>query len=248
MLHYLHPFVISRYEKRVHSQNGEDGVLDYLLSKIEHNRTFFEVGFTIDNDGYPECNTAWLMAHDYWKGTAVDSCYYAESKERVNDTRFYKYLANDIALPNDVAPLYSFTHLMLKHRVPTDLGVLSIDIDGNDYWLWKSMDEQVKPAIVIIEYNAHIPNNCHRLAQPFQEEDEGWDGSDFFGANAVAMRALGYAKGYELVYICHHLNMFFVRKDLLPSDFNRPNDGYDLDYGPILRHPTYTGDKKYVQV
>lgn len=232
MLHHLHPFVISRYENRIQSQNGEDGVIDYLCSKIPHRRYAVEIGATIDDRGLLECNTAFLQRNG-WGGIIYD----AEMPTWACDSD-YMICSKTTITPD------SFSSLLDVHGVPDDLGLLSIDVDGNDYWLWKSLNPKYAPAIVIIEYNAHEPNHERRIV-PYKD-NATWNGTDYFGANAVAMRNLGYQKGYWLVYICHHLNMFFVRSDLLDKDFQAIKDGVNIDYGPIFRHPTYQGERIYV--
>jgi hypothetical protein len=102
--------------------------------------------------------------------------------------------------------------LFAEANVPLDLGILSIDIDGNDYWVWEAITEY-RPAILIVEFNSGISSE-EPLVQPFNEGNP--ELSTFFGANLAALEKLGAAKGYELVHTdMAGVNAFFVRRELL---------------------------------
>ncbi len=93
-----------------------------------------------------------------------------------------------------------------------DISVLSIDIDGHDFWLWKAISI-VRPRLVVIEYNASIPDG-QLLVQPLSET-RPWSGTDAFGASLSALEHLGAALGYDLVHTdLTGVNAFFVRSDL----------------------------------
>jgi hypothetical protein len=102
--------------------------------------------------------------------------------------------------------------------VPPEPDVVSIDIDGGDYWVWQALEH--RPRVIVIEYNSALSPG-ERLVQP---SDTGtWSGTAFFGASLGALTALGEQKGYRLVH-CElaGVNAFFVRTDLtgdfLPAD------------------------------
>jgi hypothetical protein len=100
--------------------------------------------------------------------------------------------------------------------------VLSIDVDGNDYWIWEAI-ESYRPRIVVIEYNAQL-DPARRLVQRLDPSPGAYDGSDDFGASLGALRELGERKGYRLAHTeLTGTNAFFVRADLtadppLPED------------------------------
>jgi hypothetical protein len=96
------------------------------------------------------------------------------------------------------------------HYVPEDFGVLSIDVDGNDYWLWKAVTRS--PKIVVIEYNGFIPPPESKV-MPYEPEYR-WPDTRYFGASLCALHKLAVEKGYVLVG-CNRggINAFFVRKD-----------------------------------
>ena len=88
--------------------------------------------------------------------------------------------------------------------------VLSIDIDGADYWVWEAIT-CIAPRVVVIEYNAALPRTS-RLVQP-RDRDRPWDGTDRFGASLGALESLGRRKGYVLVHTdLAGANAFFVRE------------------------------------
>jgi hypothetical protein len=115
--------------------------------------------------------------------------------------------------------------------VPPEPAVLSIDVDGSDYWIWEAIDNY-RPRVVVIEYNSTLDPH-RRLVQPAELKD-GWDGTDYFGASLAAMRALGERKSYRLVHaeLCG-VNAFFVRQDLAEGRFP------DVDAVPLRGAPNY---------
>jgi len=87
--------------------------------------------------------------------------------------------------------------LFTEERVPAAFDVLSIDIDGNDFWVWEAITA-FRPRIVVIEYNANLALDSE-LVMP-RDDRHQWDGTDYFGASLGAYRKLGQTKGYELVH------------------------------------------------
>lgn len=94
---------------------------------------------------------------------------------------------------------------------PEDFDVLSMDVDGADYWIWRAM-RAFHPRIVIIEYNASLGGQ-ERLVQPAERSD-AFDNTNYGGASIAALRELGDVKGYRLVHTeLTGNNAFFVRRD-----------------------------------
>jgi hypothetical protein len=98
--------------------------------------------------------------------------------------------------------------------------LLSIDIDGNDYWIWEAIGA-VRPRVVIIEYNAAYPPPVAFVAE--YKADRVWDGGNYHSASLASLEALGRAKGYALVG-CNlsGANAFFVREDELTGSDGQP--------------------------
>jgi hypothetical protein len=106
---------------------------------------------------------------------------------------------------------------LLSNGVPPDFDLLSIDIDGNDYWIWESL-ASVSPRIVVIEFNAGL-DPARQLVQPY-EPNWAWDSTAFYGASLGALRRLAERKGYQLVHVeLTGSNAFFIRKDVAAGHF-----------------------------
>lgn len=107
--------------------------------------------------------------------------------------------------------------LFKKYKVPKEFDLLSIDIDFNDYWVWKAIDGY-SPRVVVIEYNASIPPTESKTI--IYNPNARWDGTNYFGASLLALVKLGKRKGYALIG-CEKkgVNAFFVRNDLIKNNF-----------------------------
>lgn len=101
--------------------------------------------------------------------------------------------------------------------MPERFDLLSIDLDYNDYWIWKAIETYV-PRVVVIEYNATPGPSESQVVEydPYHR----WDGTDHFGASLLALVRLGHLKGYELIGCdSKGVNAFFVRSDLVEDHF-----------------------------
>jgi hypothetical protein len=130
----------------------------------------------------------------------------------------------------------NITSLFDKYNVPHDLALLSIDIDYNDFYVWKALDAKYQPAVVVIEYNASFPPNEDKVVKykPFY----CGDGTNYFGANILALYNLGRSKGYSLVYVEQSgVNLFFIRDDILEKKNLKFKDMNDVE--KLYRFPTY---------
>jgi hypothetical protein len=203
---------LSRYELRVFSQNGEDGVLAEILRRSgAPGRWFVEFGA---GDGV-ENNCAVLADVLGWHGLFMDA----------GEAQFarlaHRYAANPrVITARAMVTPEAIDGLLDAHGVPPEPDVLSIDVDGSDYWIWEALTSR-RPRVVVIEYNGAL-EPARRLVQP---RDAGpWDETEFYGASIGALEALGVAKGYRLVH-CEMTgnNAFFVRHDL-PGDYLPPDE------------------------
>ena len=172
-----------------YSQNGEDGVLDAIFAIIgTTNRYLVEFGAA---DG-SECNSRHLIEHRGWAGLRMDG---REPAPR-SDIRQAFVTAENIE------------ELFDRFGVPEHFDLLSIDIDGNDYWVWKAI-ERHRPRVVVIEYNAGRPPRP-AVTVPYDAAFV-WDQTDWFGASLGALSDLGWAKGYRLIAADRSgVNAFFV--------------------------------------
>jgi hypothetical protein len=107
--------------------------------------------------------------------------------------------------------------LFAKHRVPVEFDLLSIDVDGNDYWIWKAIDGY-RPRLVVIEYNIFFGPSVRKTI-PYSAEF-CWDKTPYHGASLAALQKLGREKDYTLVHADSYApNAFFLRNSELPETF-----------------------------
>jgi hypothetical protein len=203
------------HEFSINSQHGEDGVTAYIFSIIKSpNKTFLEIGA-----GGKTSNTECLLTNFGWKGALVDG-----SSEELKTTtdRFFKSGIQEKNIQTIVSWITkdNVNNLINDKLFTYNIDLLSIDIDGNDLWIWDGISS-IKPRLVIIEYNASLGKK-HSLVMKYNEKHNkkdhhplGW----YHGASLAALSKLGKTKGYSLVY-CESsgVNAFFVRNDLLTNE------------------------------
>lgn len=190
---------LTAYERRVFSQNGEDGIIDAIFRKIgPTNRYFVEFGV---QDG-SECNTRLLAERHGWRGLLMDGGH--ENSDR--------------SLRREFITAENINDLFARYAVPAEFDLLSIDIDGNDYWVWRALDTRFRPRVVIIEYNA--AEGPERVSTIEYAPAFRWGGTDYMGASLGALVAVSRDRGYTLVACdSRGVNAFFVRNDLVPGNF-----------------------------
>lgn len=135
--------------------------------------------------------------------------------------------------------------------MPKSFDLLSIDIDFNDYWVWKSIVDY-SPRVVVIEFNSSIPPNESKVV-PYDPNAQ-WDGTNFFGASLLALKHLGLEKGYTLVGCdSNGVNAFFCKSDLISNikikdiqDLYRPPKYGEVVNGVHIGHPP--SDKKMIEI
>jgi hypothetical protein len=200
---------LTPFELRVSSQHGEDGVVVEILNRIGWPSAPFFVEFGIEAGA--EGNCVFLADVMGWPGLFI------EADEQLHKRLAAKYKWNsgvttfrELVTPENIEALFS------RAKVPQTPDVLSIDIDGADFWVWQALD-CFRPRVVVIEYNSSIPADA-KLVQK-RDLQGGWSGTDYFGASIEALCALGATKGYRLVHTdIAGVNAFFVRDDL-PGDW-----------------------------
>lgn len=191
------------------SQCGEDGIIDWLVGRLpEIPHTFVEFGVS----NYREANTRLLMQLRNWRGLVMDG-----SPEHIRDIQ-----AQDIYWRYSLTAKCAFidqeniNRILKDEGVTGSVGLLSVDIDGNDYWVWKSI-EVISPAIVVVEYNS-VLGDIHALTIPYHpnfQRTQAHHSNLYFGASLPALTDLGRKKGYTFVGTTSTgVNAFFIRDDL----------------------------------
>jgi hypothetical protein len=195
-------------EFAVFSQWGEDGILQYLIARVPiENQTFIEFGV----EDYLEANTRFLLMHQNWSGLVIDG-----SEAQVDAIK-----RQDVYWRHDLTAVHAFItreniNELIGGRFHGDVGVLSIDVDGNDYWVWEAI-EVVSPRIVICEYNS-VFGAKRAVTVPYDPKffrTEAHFSNLYFGASLPALHHLATRKGYVFVGCTKAGNdAFFVRQDL----------------------------------
>ena len=195
-------------EFKVFSQRGEDGVIQYLVARVPIlHRTFIEFGV----EDYREANTRFLLADGDWQGLVLDGSAAHVERIRRDDVHW----RHDLQVRQAFVTRENIDLLLAEAGFAADVGLLSIDIDGNDYWVWEAITA-VRPRIVVCEVNAILGREPVSVpyAPDFRRMAAHASGL-YFGASLAALEHLAQRKGYVLVG-CESSgsNAFFVRSDL----------------------------------
>jgi hypothetical protein len=189
------------YARNVTSQAGEDGVLYELFNRIGiQNKWCCEFGAW---DGKHLSNTWLWVEKSEWYSVQIEG----GGKKFVELQYRYKDNPKVFCLNDFVTKENSLDTLLSKTPCPKDLDFLVIDIDGNDYWIWKWLTEY-RPRVLLIEFNSTMPPELH-----FVQE---YNPKVWIGSSLRSLVALGKEKGYELVAALGG-NAVFVRQE----DFNK---------------------------
>ncbi len=199
-------------EFRVFSQWGEDGIIQFLLERIKIDRYIF-VEFGVEN--YKESNTRFLLVNNNWAGLVIDGSENNISQIK-KDSIYWQY---NLKAEAAFVTKENINQIINSCGIEGDIGLLSIDVDGNDYWIWQNISV-VKPAIVIIEYNFRFGKE-KSFTIPYDENfvrSQAHYSTIYYGASLKALYLLGKKKGYTFIG-CNSAgnNAFFVRKDLKPD-------------------------------
>lgn len=199
---------LSDVEFQGFSQWGEDGIIDWLVERLPGiPKTFVEFGV----EDYREANTRLLLQHRNWCGLVMDG----------SEANIRSIQAQDLYWRHDLTARCAFidrdniNQVIVASGLQGDIGLLSIDIDGNDYWIWQAIDA-VSPVIVVCEYNA-VLGDRYALTVPYRadfQRTREHHSNLYFGASIPALVALGRSKDYSFVGTTSTgCNAFFVRND-----------------------------------
>ena len=226
-------------EFKVFSQWGEDGIIQFLINKLRlKNKIFIEFGV----ENYTESNTRFLLQNDNWAGLIFDG-----SKENIDYIKKDPiYWASNLKAEHLFITKKNINNAILSNGIKGDVGLLSIDIDGNDYWIWEEI-ECISPDIVIIEYNSNFGTNS-KITIPYTstfDRNKAHFSKIYYGASIAALNYLGEKKGYKLVAAnSAGNNLFFAKKEhtslekisidkayKISSFRESHNENGELDYG-----------------
>lgn len=198
---------IKKAEFRVFSQWGDDGIIQFLVDYLDiSNKTFIEFGV----ENYQEANTRFLLLNNQWKGLVLDGDV-KNVNSIIHDEIYWKY---DLNAVNAFITKENINDIILRNGFEGEIGLLSIDIDGNDYWVWEAITV-IDPLIVVIEYNA-IFRADRSITVPYQahfNRTQAHYSNLYFGASIQALCELAEMKGYSFIGCTSSgNNAYFVQK------------------------------------
>jgi len=210
-------------EFRVFSQFGDDGIIQYIVNRLdlpnaEHN--FIEFGV----EDYREANTRFLLLNDNWSGLVMDG-----SEHHVSCIRSEQiYWRHDLTALARFITRENINSIIHEAGFGGRIGILSIDVDGNDYWIWEAITA-VDPTVVIVEYNG-IFGSREALTIPYQPDfvrQNAHYSYLYWGTSLQALCHLAARKGYTWIG-CNSAgnNAYFVRNE----------------YADLFHHPTLPDD------
>lgn len=229
---------LSIFEKKIFSQNGEDGITEKLIELVydgNNNNKYF-VEFGVEN-GF-ECNTRILREKYKWDGLQMDGSNFNDS----------------INLRKELITKENIIGLFKKYNVPKHIHLLSVDIDFNDFYCLKEILSVYRCDIIICEYNAtHLPNEDKVI---IYDKAGCWDGTNYFGVSLFTLNKLATRYDYSLIY-CDNMgvNCFFIHntiiknKNLSFENIGNVNKIYKpprYGSGPNGGHATDSQNRKYI--
>lgn len=225
---------IKDVEFKVFSQWGDDGIIQWLIHFLDiPHETFIEFGV----QDYRESNTRFLVMNNNWSGLIMDGS--ENHIENIKNTEYYwKY---ELEAKSAFVDCDNINELIGSQPFDKDVGLLHIDIDGNDYWIWKEITV-ISPIIVIIEYNS-IFGLERPVTIPYDKDfnrTEAHYSNLYYGASLKALHHLANQKGYAFIG-CNSAgnNAYFIRRDKL----NKTVREVTLEEGYVLLKARESRDK-----
>lgn len=195
--------------KDFYSQNGEGLYLEYVISRLQLKKENIDLIDIGGGDGFYLSNTRHLAQLFNIKSLIIDK----EWGHFVTRDNILGYFSN------------------LKNNL-----IVSIDIDGNDYWVLEVILKSCKPEIVIAEFNPAFIDSRTIKYNP----DHLWDGTDYYGFSFEAGNKLAEANGYKIIFEIANTNIIMVREDFinvpippvvyLPAQFFTKSNRPDSDW------------------
>ena len=214
------------YRHNIYSQFGEDGIIAKVFETIGYqSKVCVEFGAW---DGYHLSNTANLWSKDpEWRSVLIEA-----------DESRYKTLCQNMKDRPNCIPIHAkvgitpdtcLDHILHQHKLDSKVDLLSIDIDGHDYHIFKSL--KIRPRVIICEFNPTMPSNL--ILYPPQDQPD-----NYMGCSSGALIALAQSKEYKLVAMTE-VNCIFVNRG---ADSDRVESVFNTDRADI----TLETDVKYL--
>ena len=193
--------MLENFEKNIQSQFGEDGVIEEIFNRISPlNFHCVEFGAW---DGIYYSNTWNLWKNHNWSAILIEGDA-DKTKELIENTKnFTKVKAINAFVTNEGEN--SVDNILPKYDLPIDFDLLSVDIDGDEYYIFESLNKY-RPKVIVIEYNPTIPPQIELV------QDKG----EYLGSSALALINLGVKKGYKAIHITT-TNLFFIANEIFDN-------------------------------
>jgi len=177
-----------------YSQYGEEGYLKYIFKHIgTTNKFLVDIGA---NDGKWLSNSR-LFLDEGWTGLLVDGAHENELVKKHFVTR------------------ENILQILYDNAVPVQFDLLSIDIDGNDYWVLDALLHDFSPRVIISEFNSEFEPSESKAIK--YDPDFKFKANDYYGYTFAAGLKLAERHGYTIIHQSSNLNLYYVREDLLPE-------------------------------
>jgi hypothetical protein len=192
--------VLTEAEKKIYSQNGEDGIIKEVFSRIGvESGTFLEFG--AETGAELNCR---LLAESGWNGIFIEASQeqFALLKNHYNEFKNITCI-NSYVTPQNINELTA--------TIADSVNIISIDIDGIDYQIFDAINH--KPILFIVEYNGSLPLEKE---VSLVNTSPDWDRTANTGASLGALEKIAKRKGYSLIHTENHgVNAFFIKNDML---------------------------------
>lgn len=198
---------INDLDYKVFSQNGEDGIIDYLLYSLKIDKPkFVEIGI----GDYSECNTRFLFERTSPKGLVVDCI----ENLKIKVSKNIKLWRADITILEEFISSKNINSILKKYNFDKNIDLFSLDVDGIDYWILKELPKNFSK-IAIIEFNSTFGSE-KEITVPYKKN---FDRSKYhysnlcYGASLKAINNIMKKKGFIFIGTnLHRVNAFFVSK------------------------------------
>lgn len=197
-------------EFKVFSQWGDDGIIQYLVNYLDiENKIFVEFGV----EDYLESNTRFLLINNNWSGLVMDGSDSNVLKIKKNEL----YWKHDLIAKSAFITAENINQLIIEEGIKGNIGLLHIDIDGNDYWIWKAL-KAVEPIIMIVEYNS-VFGYERAITIPYKADfvrTSAHHSNLYAGSSLLALCDLANEKGYAFIG-CNSAgnNAYFIKNEYL---------------------------------
>ncbi|MBK22652.1 MAG: hypothetical protein CME70_01495 [Halobacteriovorax sp.] len=194
---------LRKYAASVYSQKGEDGMIKKVFDTLQIN-----TGHAVELGAWDGiyCSNVYNLIKKGWSATLIegDKKKYSELVQNMSEYKGVDTELKIISLEKD----NTLNDVLNKFNVPDDFDILSLDLDGCDYWIWRAL--KFKPKLVVVEYNSNWED---AITVPYSTEHV-WDGTQYYGASGKALCDLASHKGYDLIGHVPNSNLFFLDSNL----------------------------------